>query len=391
MKQHSLRPNRRAAAGLLAFVAFASAACVKQKPPGVAIKSLKSSIVFGLAPPAAPPSAAPPIDATDLGFPDLASPPKLPALPPAAPALACRLAGITDAPAKVATTDVQGQPQVGQYRWKVGGSVTLGGTKIDLPPGVFFNRNVINVTAAQTSTTPVGGDPVTNPVTTRTFSYTMRTELSLPGAPSQGKVDTTYQVKDHPLALNVGTSAANIGKSITVGDPERGITLQQIEYRDDKNQVVGTFAPNPGVLMLPLNVNPGEQYESVGVDPNSGTVLVHDGTVVKRQFVDACGDLVDGWLVQSRETFIGGAGAYVAQYDYIFATQLGGMLIYEKIGPPDLANTPLPTPPVIPGAPTPNIPSPPTTLPALPVSLPGTDNTYEYTLGQLTPSPLSRT
>jgi hypothetical protein len=75
----------------------------------------------------------------------------------------------------------------------------------------------------------------------------------------------------------------------------------------------------------------------------------------------------------------------VSQYEYVVATQLGGIIVYEKVGPPDLNQIPIPTPPVIPGAPTPNIPSPPTTLPPLPVPLPTIDRTEELILSSLHP------
>jgi hypothetical protein len=387
------RLHRRspAAVALVALAVFASTACVKQKSPGVAIKRLKADIVFGLNPPAAaPPSVAPPIDLGNFGI-ELPQLPKLPSLPKL-PGAECRVAGITDAPEREAQIAIVDQPAVGSYRWRFNGVIKLNG--VDIPTGSqFFTRVIHDVTKVEESTTPVGGDPANTPRTTKTFSYSLRTDLNVAGV-SAGVQDATYQVKDNPPRINVNpatqipVAGGGLGKQVIVGDPERGITLKALLNKDANGETVSTFNPNPGVLLLPLPVNPGETFQSVGVDPTNGAVLIHDGEVVKRDFVDACGDLIQGWAVASRQTFVNPAGgATVAQYDYMFAPQYGGMLIFERLSPPDVSNTPLPEVPLIPGSPTPNIPSPPTTLPPLPVALPAISSTFTYSIAQLHPTP----
>jgi hypothetical protein len=388
-----MRRHKRTGAAVLALVAFVGTACVKQKPPGVAIRNLKADIVFGLAPPAAaPPSVVPPVDIFDIGggLPPIEG--KLPLLPPPPPAPFCRTAQISDAPEKQAGLTIHDQPTVGRYRWKLGGKISYNGVELPIV-GQYFNRDVIDVTKVEESTLPAGGDPPTEAIHTKTFSYTMRTSLSVIGAQAPGVQEARYQVKDEPIAvsLNNGVPVAGggLGKSVVVGDPERGITLKSLVSKDATGKVTSQLSFTPGLLLLPLKVNPGERYQSVAVDSASGAVIIHDGLVEKRDFVDACGDLIQGWKVNSRQTYIYGVGSpVVAQYDYMFAPQYGGLLIYEKIGPPDLNNFPLPValPPV--GSPTPNIPSPPTTLPALPIKLPGLGTVYEYTVGQLHPSDL---
>jgi hypothetical protein len=103
--------------------------------------------------------------------------------------------------------------------------------------------------------------------------------------------------------------------------------------------VVGAFTPTPAVTLLPLDVFAGSDFTSVGVDPATGSTLVHQATVQKRVPVDACGEMVDGWQVTSQQVFTNGAGQNTAaSYTYTIATQLGGMPIYEMSGPP--ANAP---------------------------------------------------
>ncbi len=53
---------------------------------------------------------------------------------------------------------------------------------------------------------------------------------------------------------------------------------------------------------------------------------------MKRERVDACGEVVDGWLVQATQTFSGPAQtAPPRTYNYIVAPQLGGIIISEEV------------------------------------------------------------
>src|SRR5205085_404769 len=87
---------------------------------------------------------------------------------------------------------------------------------------------------------------------------------------------------------------------------------------------------NPGVLYLPLEVTPGEAFDSVGIDPRTGQVLQHQAKVLARERVDACGEIVDGWVVEATQTF-SGSSTGTRTYRYIVATQLGGIIISEQI------------------------------------------------------------
>jgi hypothetical protein len=364
------------------IASLAASGCVDRKPPGVAIRSLKSDIVFGInAPPAVPPGILPPI-AVGVGLPDIALPPLTPRLPSRP---ACPAATRTDSVEVPATLGVTVRPKPGLYRWKAAGKIVISGVEIPLL-NQFVEREITDVSEVTESVLPVGSDPATAPLVTRTFSYSMKAPLG-PDA-SRGTQVVRIQVKDNPVTVEAGTTAVNIGRDIVVGDPERGVTLKRITNYAPDGSVISDFVPTPGILLLPLAVNGGEQYQSVSVDAGNGAVVIHDATVGRRKEVDACGTLVDGWAVSSREYFIGGNGSVsVSQYDYVIATQLGGILVYEKVGPPDLNNIPLPTPPVIPGNPLPNLPPLPTTIPPLPVPLPTTKDQLEFTIAQVEPTP----
>ncbi|HLF41313.1 MAG TPA: hypothetical protein VI854_07560, partial [Acidimicrobiia bacterium] len=86
---------------------------------------------------------------------------------------------------------------------------------------------------------------------------------------------------------------------------------------------------SPAVLYLPLQIEPGEQFSSVGIDPRTGQVLQHQAKVLNRERVDACGEIVDGWAVEATQTF-SGQGTATRTYKYIVAPQLGGIIVSEE-------------------------------------------------------------
>jgi hypothetical protein len=89
--------------------------------------------------------------------------------------------------------------------------------------------------------------------------------------------------------------------------------------------------PNPPLVYLPLPVTPGATFSSRSIDGVSGAVLTMDATIKGRQRVDACGDIIDGWQVTSTQSFTPKSGGSTTSrtYDFIVATQLGGVLIGE--------------------------------------------------------------
>src|SRR5207244_13199533 len=82
----------------------------------------------------------------------------------------------------------------------------------------------------------------------------------------------------------------------------------------------------------PANDVPVKAVNLVATDPLSGSELQNHAKVVKRERVDACGDFVDGWVVEATQTFSGTAQtAPPRTYRYIVAPQLGGIIISEEI------------------------------------------------------------
>ncbi len=350
------RTNLRGVAAGLA-VALLGAGCVDQDPPGVGVQKLAADIVFGVkeAPPDAPPANVNPGPAGDfdpvtfvpvsppasslpgqssIGTPRPPRPPisRLPRPTPLNPNRSpCPPAALTAFPATEAGLNITALPTEGQYRWKRQGTQTVATLPgITLPVGGFEQRlvrNVKKVSDTEYSFETVQPELGTGITVLQTFK--VKTEAvsrsveppveSLPVAPPALPVEPPV---DLPVERpNVPTTR--------VGDPERGISLARIERVDAQgNSSVLEFTP--AVLYLPLPIEPGESFSSVGIDPRTGQVFQNQARVLRRERVDACGDIVDGWAVESTQTF-SGSGTATRTYRYIIAPQLGGVIISEEL------------------------------------------------------------
>jgi hypothetical protein len=340
------------------------AGCVERDKPGVAIQKLAADIVFGVKPadetppPNLSPGQAGPGDATTY-VPDGASAAdpgsafgggnfsgpssprsRLPRVTPLAPPkLTCPPAALTAFPAKEAGVTVEGVPVEGQYRWKRSGaqtSATLPDIKI--PVSGFEQRlvrNVVKVSETEYTFETVQPELGGNITTISTFKVKIGA-VSKSVQPPIEPPDLTRPTSPVPLPITPPGNqptlpVPSLPGSVSVGDPERGISLVKLQ-RVDAAGNSSELAFSPGVLYLPLDIVPGEEFNAVGIDPRTGSVLQHRAKVTKRDRVDACGEVVDGWVVESTQTFSGpGQAAPPRTYRYIIAPQLGGIIISEGI------------------------------------------------------------
>lgn len=95
------------------------------------------------------------------------------------------------------------------------------------------------------------------------------------------------------------------------------------------------FVPSPPVDVMQVNEGIGHTWRSAGVDVARRTALQIEGTIVDRKPVDLCGELVDGFVVQTVETFVdldtgATSGTTEPNVRYI-ATQFGGLIIREEL------------------------------------------------------------
>jgi hypothetical protein len=301
---------------MVALLTGGATACVHQGPPPVGLRALQANLVFSTTPPPPPPPALAPVAplspgsgpttyALDLGGQGQPIYKLRPPLPTAAP---CPTA-THPYPAEEATSNSSSLPVTGSYRWKRSGTYQLNlAPNITLPTSGFETRLVRNV----------------EKVASDGSEYRFETvQPDLRGS----MVVSRWQVKTAALSATpqeLAVTAPNIG------DPERGLALlsQTLVGTDGKVQHQYTF--NPGVLFVPLPIQAGEQFQGVGVDPASGETLTVNGAIDRHQRVDACGEVLDGWQVNTSETF-SGATSQPATYNYIVAPQLGAVIIGEHL------------------------------------------------------------
>lgn len=316
-----MQPRRRS--DLLIVLALSTvllSACVKQDDPKVGITKVEANLVFGVKEP--PPVVQPPNQQvqeeiqTNLGkFGEInLDGPFLKLPPPAAVDGECPKAAPNAAAKDPADINVTGKPKEGIYRWQRGGEQKPAGAP-ENTPGLkisgFEKRILRNFKQV---------DPKTSTFETVQIEST-RTAIT-----------STFQVRTD--ALNETINPGAVVSPPRVGEPDRGLSLTKVETIDSKGEVVAAFNPTTPILYLPLPVVSGEAYRSVGVDPKTGQTLVHDATVLGRERIDACGDLVDGFAVEATQTSsVGGQAGPGAQvkYRYIVAPQYGAMIIAEVL------------------------------------------------------------
>jgi len=245
------------------------------------------------------------------------------AAPPDCPPAA--LEEFPDAPAPLwGPEDRKAPPREGIYRWKREGVVTsteTAGRTINVSG--FEQRMIRNVELISDEETSEGGNEVV-------FTY----EMVQPAISGTDVVITTYQVKSVGTPPTRSVFNPTQGQDeITAGEPERGLVITRIEVQDRHGGRLSVFEPATGLLLLPLRVRPGEQWQSVAVDPRSGQRMELVGQTLAKERVDACGDIIEGWEVTSTVTSTGGGGVTSNTYEYVVAPQYGAILLYEHLRP----------------------------------------------------------
>jgi hypothetical protein len=315
--------GRRALILGLVVISITAAGCVRPEDPKVAINKVEANLIFGVKPTAEP--APTPFQAAAAEVAEVELEPQeeitfeLP--PPQSPVFTtipqaksdCEPAPPSAAAELPVEVNVTGDPQPGVYRWKVEGSITGADGASKGKNRQFEKRFVRNV------------QKISDTV------YTFEQVQPIPG--SALVAVNTIRVNTAPVSQNPDPGFNNIATVPSVGEPERGITLDRIDYLDrNGSSVQASFQPTTGVLLLPLPVQSGESYKSVAVDPKTGQTIVHEATVTRRGRIDACGELADGWLVDAKQTLTAGQGQPPQEisYSYIVGTQYGGALINER-------------------------------------------------------------
>ena len=314
-------------------IALAASSCVSAGDPGVAIENIEADLVFGIEEvpePVVPANAgigavpegnltgARELDVSRFRNPAADRLPPLrttetvvsecPAAPPTAAA---------DAPADVV---ISGPVREGVYRWKRAGTQLLpnpaGGEPIRQEISGFETRIIRNV------------QPYDDPFDPDAYTYEMvqtlvdrpvvqvRTFLVKPASTGQLAPGGAYAIDEPRLT-----------------EPEAGVSLLKVEEIGEDGSTRGSFEPTNGLLLMALPVDPSEQFVASAIDPKSGQVIMQQSAVRGRGRIDACGDLVDGWRVESTQSRSDAAGDVT--YNYLIAPQYGGVPILEEISTVD--------------------------------------------------------
>jgi hypothetical protein len=74
--------------------------------------------------------------------------------------------------------------------------------------------------------------------------------------------------------------------------------------------------------MAPFPIKPGQSWQSASIDITHQHPMELNGQVLKREVIDVCGTLIEGWHVHST---LNDAGQ-TSTLDYLIATQYGGVI-----------------------------------------------------------------
>lgn len=315
-------PDRRFAS-IMCLLVILGSSCAKAPKPGVNVKALTADLVFGIPPldePVPPPNASlaeePELELrTGVNRPRRSPTPKPPPLPcPEAD----RNEFVGDPPLQV-----QGRPKSGLYRWKVTGPI---GTDVESPA------------AGYTRTTQPGHEREILPFIER-LVFTARNDPDDANA-------FTFQTQQREAG-----SARTVRQTFRV-DPDLGIFLTEIIQNPGGGAAERGFRLSPPIKLLPLPVvfGPAGRIDGKAVNEEGNLDVLQITGQVSGQFprIDACGDVVSTVKVDAElqytttrrtvipETFIprDETVTIVQDYNYYFATQMGGLIVFEHFETP---------------------------------------------------------
>jgi hypothetical protein len=155
-------------------------------------------------------------------------------------------------------------------------------------------------------------------------------QVASPMSTACGVLVTTWVVETNAVQRQV--SPPYVGENpVRVSEPDSGVAIESLQYFDAEGNQLGAYRPASPLVYLPLPVLPGQAFTSVGIDPRTGQTIRVSGEPVERRTVDACGKLVDGWLVKLEIADAQGATSASRTEELVIATQSGGMVISQRI------------------------------------------------------------
>ena len=289
--------SRSSRAGAFVAIALLACACGTSNASRVAVDRDQTDIVFGFTKqkPKAAPVATPPPAPTDEAIGVFTPRPIQTFAPSFGGGSACPTAEPNEPVSGSSGTEIVGRPKAGTYRWAGSGSYDTQGAKLPVPTS--FEHYVRSVATYD------------DPVRTNTGdAFTYQTIDPRIGGASSGYWLYSWQVK---------TAAPS-------SDPEGGLVLTRIDQLAPDGKVVDTYfdAFTNGVLLVPFPIKAGQTWNATSVDLGRRTIQLQ-GQVLRREVVDACGELIQGWHVHATMSEPGAS----TTLDYLVGTQFGGQLL----------------------------------------------------------------
>jgi hypothetical protein len=167
-------------------------------------------------------------------------------------------------------------PEPGRYEYNLAGTFELQSALLPLkgPLPKAETREVRDGKVIPGQTSAINGAPVTD-------SYEF--VIFQPGLVSGTSMTRTYRATPTELQL-----------------------VQQVVTTADG---AAAFNPTPPITLMKMPATEGATWNSAGIDTETGTSMIVQGTIEKREPVDVCGTLVDTWRVRSSERIVNLAGA----------------------------------------------------------------------------------
>ena len=146
----------------------------------------------------------------------------------------------------------------------------------------------------------------------------------------------TYDVIERTLLSTTTTRYQSVsregGRALPTAPSALTSELDLLSAETKSGTTVQRFTPDEPVTMMQYN-GEGSFWKSVGVDNSTGTTMVVQGTIAKREPVDVCGKLIDTYRVESTEHVTNPLTGYDSQTAandpnvYNVATQFGGLMV----------------------------------------------------------------
>ena len=270
------------------------------------MKKVTSDLIYGVPPlseVAAPPGAVPQIPENPESEPEFFSPFRSSSSPPPA-AQQCPEAGPNDFPQEPAPNSVTAKPKQGLYVWKLQGRQKVPPFPFPFRLSSFTERSVEQVR-----------DDSLNPATN--FSFV--TKERDPSVNSQTVISQFFTVDQ------------------TNPSPQlKGVFLTRVEKDRRDGRPLEVFQPTSPIQYLPLPVQVGTaaSWRSAGVDPRPGApqqTIQHNGFVKERMRIDACGSVIDSWLIEAEQITGAGTSSTRKKYHYSIAPHFGGLIVFEHV------------------------------------------------------------